>query len=251
VAKLRALAVALVALAGALAACGGDGDRLQIAAASDLRPLLEDNREVIESAAGMPVTFVFGSSGQLQEQVLAGASYGLFLSADVRYIDALEDAGRVAADGRAAYGVGALALVWRDGMPAITEPTDLRRADIRRIAIANPGHAPYGRAARETLTSLGLWDELEPRTVLAEHVRQATDYVRTGNADAGLVALALIYGDDRPFLLIDESLHEPIVQAGAVIAESGHEDAARKVLAFLVRPEGQRLLADYGFEPAP
>lgn len=250
---LRLLAAAfLIALAaGALVACGDSDDELQIAAASDLRAVLEENREAIEDAAGMRVTFVFGSSGQLHEQVLAGAKYGLFLSADTRYVDALAEAGKVAPDGRGAYAVGSLALVWRDGLPPLADAHDLERADIQRITIANPGHAPYGRAAQETLTSLGLWGDLQPRIVLAEQVRQATEYVRTGNADAGLVALALIYGDDRPFVVVDGSLHQPIVQSGAVVAGSGHEDEARGVLNFLLSAEGQRLLANYGFEPAP
>jgi len=252
--RLRALSLALAALvlaAAGAAACGSDEARLQVAAASDLRPLLEENRSELESAAGMPIAFVFGSSGQLQEQVLAGAKYAILLSADVRYVDILDDAGRVAADGRANYGVGSLALVWRDGVPDLSEPGELRRSDLERITIANPGHAPYGRAAQETLTTLGLWEELQPRIVLAEHVRQATDYVQTGNADAGLVALALVVRGNRPFVLIDRRLHKPIVQAGAVIAGSGQEQAARQILEFLLGSRGRELLAEYGFEPPP
>jgi molybdate transport system substrate-binding protein len=232
-------------------ACDEEPETLQIAAASDLRALLETHRGEVESAAGAPVTFVFGSSGQLKEQVLAGAKYGLFLSADVAFVDELERAERLALDGRASYGVGALALVWRDGIPAMNEPRDLGRPDLQRVTIANPGHAPYGRAARQLLTELGLWDELQRRLVLAEHVRQATDYVRTGNADAGLVALALVITDEQPYVLVDRRLHDPIVQAGGVIAGSGWEQEARRVLDFLVSSRGQEVLATFGFEAAP
>jgi molybdate transport system substrate-binding protein len=249
----------LLALEWALVACGGRADApaagpaqaVTVAAAADLRRALTAMQPELERACAARLTFVYGSSGQLKEQILAGAGYHLFLSADVDYVQELVRAGRLEAEGAGPYAVGRLALAWRRGLPPLQGVEDLARADVTHIAIANPAHAPYGRAAQQALTAAGLWERLQPRLVLGENIRQATDYVQGGNADAGLVALALVIDTETPYVLVPASLHRPIVQAGGVLRGSGREETARCLLAALRAPAGQEALARFGFEPVP
>lgn len=225
--------------------------RITIAAASDLRRVLTSLQRALEEASGAKVTFVFGSSGQLKEQVLAGADYTLFLSANTAYVEELERAGKVVPNGSAVYGVGRVTLAWRRGLPPLATISDLNRADVKRIAIANPAHAPYGQAAQEAMTMAGLWNALQDRLVLAENIRQATDYVQSGNVDAGIVALALVIDTDIPYTVIDARMHKPILQAGAVIRGTGGELSARRALQYLLDPPGQETLKKFGFELIP
>lgn len=165
---------------------------IKVGAASDLRRAMTALQPGIEQACDTKLTFVFGSSGQLKEQILAGADYHLYLSADTGFVEELERAGKLVPNGRATYGVGRIVLAWRTGLPPLATAADLTRADIKRIAIANPAHAPYGRAAQEAMTTAGVWSGLESRLVLGENIRQTTDYVQQGNVDAAIVALALV-----------------------------------------------------------
>lgn len=224
-------------------------DRLTVAAAADLRNVLEDLQPAIERHCETRLTFVFGSSGQLKNQVEAGAPFGLFLSADSQYPAELAEKGLVVPNGVAAYGVGRIALATRPGLEPVTSLEGLTSPEVRRIAIANPGHAPYGRAAKQALESAGVYDDVEKKLVLGENIRQTTDYVEKGDADAAIVALALVIGGSpAAYTLIDSSLHQPIEQAGAVIKGSGAELTARCALQYLLDPDGQQGLGRYGFE---
>jgi molybdate transport system substrate-binding protein len=228
----------------------GESASLEIAAASDLRPLIEDLVPVLERRCGATVSAVFGSSGQLKSQVEAGAPFDLFLSADQAYPLELLQGGHVAPNGVAAYAVGRIVVATRPGLEPVRDPGGLVRSDIRTIAMANPAHAPYGRAAEQALRSAGIYDTVRDRLVLGENIRQATDYVARGDADAGIVALSLaINQPSLAYSVVDASLHEPIVQAGAVIEGTGAERTARCVLHYLLTGEGQAALARFGFEP--
>jgi molybdate transport system substrate-binding protein len=222
---------------------------ITVAAAADLRNVLEDLQPAIERQCATAVTLVFGSSGQLKNQVEAGARFGVFLSADSQYPRDLAAKGLVVPNGVASYGVGRIVLATRAGLEPVTALDGLTSQAIRRIAIANPGHAPYGRAAKAALEASGLYSALEGKLVLGENIRQTTDYVEKGDADAGIVALALVIkGSPASYTLIDSSLHEPIEQGGAVIKGSGAELTGRCVLQYLLDPEGQAALKEYGFE---
>ncbi len=236
-------------LAGAAA---GEGMRpsVAIAAASDLRLALDDYREALEAACNATVTVTYGSSGQFARQTAAGAPFDLFLSADSRYTDELEHKGRVAPGGMARYARGRIAILVRPGLPLPADVTGIAAPEYRTIAIANPDHAPYGRAAEQALRAAGVFDQVKSRLVLAENARQTVDYVEKGNADLGVVALSLLTGHSPgSFRLLDESLHQPIDQAGAVIAGTGAERTARCILQQLLAPPGQEHLSKYGFEP--
>ena len=270
---LQGFAVAVFAL---LPACGGDregvqdlpaaataqgsvlegagpGERssgaIKVAAAADLRSVLTAIQPSLDARCQTETTFVFGSSGQLKNQIEAGAGYGLFLSADSQYPRDLAAAGLVVPNGVAAYGVGRLALATRAGLEPLASLEGLTSPEVRRIAIANPGHAPYGRAAKQALEVLGLYGRVEEKLVFGENIRQTTDYVEKGDADAAIVALALVIkGSPAPYALIDSSLHAPIELGGAVIKGTGAELTGRFILQYLLDPDGQSALAEYGFE---
>jgi molybdate transport system substrate-binding protein len=224
---------------------------IKVGAASDLRRAMTALQPTIEQACDTKLTFVFGSSGQLKEQILAGADYHLYLSADTGFVEELERAGKLVPNGRAAYGVGRIVLAWRTGLPPLATVTDLTRADITRIAIANPAHAPYGRAAQEALTTAGVWSRLERGLVLGENIRQTTDYVQQGNVDAAVVALALVIDTDTPYTLIEAVQHKPIIQGGGVVKDTGGELTGRCALQQILDPAGQETLKRFGFEAVP
>jgi molybdate transport system substrate-binding protein len=229
----------------------GTAARLAIAAASDLRPLLEAIRPAIEGRCTTAITTTYGSSGQLARQIVAGAPFGLFLSADTRYVDEVVRSGRAAPASAAVYGRGRLAVITRTGLPLPSSLAELADTPYRTIGIANPDHAPYGRAGREALSRAGILERIEGRLVVAENVRQTLEYVENGSADAGVVALPLVIGRGAGgYLLVDSALHAPITQAGVVMRGTGAERTARCALQYLLSDDGQRALGSFGYEPA-
>lgn len=225
---------------------------LRIAAAANLALVIESIVADIEATCEVTVVTVLGSSGQIKEQIAAGADFALFLSADEGFPAELDAAGLVAEGGLAPYAAGPLALVTREGLPAVESVADLADENYDRIAIANPGHAPYGLAAEAALEGAGIADAVDGRLVYGENVRQAVDYVLTGNADAGIVAHALVAREEslRP-VLVDPGWYPPVVQSGAVIRGRSAERPGRCALQYLLNPDGQDALRTAGFEGAP
>jgi molybdate transport system substrate-binding protein len=250
------------------ASCGGGSDAvseesvarapaLSIAAASDLRYVLDDLIALHRSAhPDIGVAASFGSSGSLYAQILNGAPFDLFLSADVAYVRELAARGRVLPDSIFTYARGRLVL-W---LPA-TSSLDLDSrgldvltdASIARIALANPEHAPYGRAAEAALRSAGVYERVEQKLVLGENVSQAFQFVESGAAQAGLVARSLT---DHPraapgrVYLVPADAHPPIEQAGALVAAGPRPAAARLFAALITSLEGRAVLEAHGFAPA-
>jgi molybdate transport system substrate-binding protein len=134
-----------------------------------------------------------------------------------------------------------------DSSLRIERIADLTVPEIKRVAIANPDHAPYGMAAREALQSAGIWEALQPRLVLGENVRQALQYAETGNVDVAIVALSLSITSKGRWTLIPEELHRPIDQALAVIRATKFEQEARRFGAFVLGPQGRPIMRKYGF----
>jgi len=184
----------LVVLAAALLHAPVDASgQLTVAAASDLQNVMPAIAERYEKATGQKVSISFGSSGQFYSQIQNGAPFDLFLSADESYVKLLVDAGHAVGSTVVPYASGRLAI-WsrRDrglnlsrGLPGLVDP------QVRRIAIANPDHAPYGRAAVDALRKSGVYDQVRSRLVLGENVAQAAQFAHTGNADAAVIALSL------------------------------------------------------------
>jgi molybdate transport system substrate-binding protein len=244
----------LLVLLLALAACtptrsDSDGSIL-VFAASDLQPVLPELVRLFEARGGPGVVVVTGSSGNLAMQIRHGAPADLYLSANEALVDQLIELGAIDGASRTVYGVGRLALIGAAGSPPPAAIESLGAADYRVIVIANPDHAPYGLAAREALTATGTWDGVASRLVFAENIVQAYQFVASGSADAGIVALSLVLAaGDRPYTLIEDALHGPVRQTGGVIAARPGAPAAHDFLRFIAGPEGQEVLARYGFEP--
>jgi molybdate transport system substrate-binding protein len=244
----------LTALCLALLASAGMAQELTIAAASDLQAVLPQIAARYEARTGRKVHLTFGSSGNFFAQIQNGAPFDLFFSADIDYPSRLNVAGLADPGSIDEYAIGRIVL-WApksgrvnvaEGLPVLAQPS------VRWIAIANPEHAPYGRAAVAALQSAGLFDRVQSKFVLGENISQAAQFVQSGNAEAGILALSLARAPALmaagTFYEIPASMYPPIRQAAVVIKVSSHKDAARAFLQFMREPDNQQLLASFGFE---
>lgn len=219
-----------------------------ISAAADLSPVLEELASLFEEESGLSLRTNIASTGQLVEQIIAGARVDVFLAASTVAIDQLVQKGLLVPGTAQQYARGRLAIWTRPGSSVeVAVLEDLLSPEVTRISIANPDHAPYGRAAREALQSAGLWDELQPKLVPAENVRQAFQFADSGNVDVGLVALSLVIRVDGTYRLVPEDLYEPINQTLAIIAGSTHQEEAARFVSFLTGEKGRETLKKYGF----
>ena len=259
---------AVVALLAALGAgCSGGAGRskpvveadapapqvVSVAAASDLQTALPELIRAFEKESPLyRVQPTFGASGQLAEQIKAGARFDLFLSANEQYLNELALAREVNADSIRPYAVGALVLAARKDAPVKPGSlADVTRPEVKKLAIANPAVAPYGAAAKQALTSAGLWDKVADKIVIVESVRQALQVVETGDADLGLVGKATADAPGVVSVDVDPKLYEPIVQALGVVSTSDHSDGAEGFARFVRGAKGQAVLARFGFKPPP
>ncbi len=250
--------VVLIAVIAILGGCGRPNPgpvsspaprtALIVFAASDLQFALRDVSSAFGAAGHPQPTISFGSTGMLSQQIENGAPADVFFAADESYVIGLEQKGRVLALTRQRYAIGRLVLIERAGLPRVSTLADLARADVRRVAIANPEHAPYGRAARDAMMRSGLWSHVQDKLVLGENISQTFQFVQTGNADAGVVALSLALGTPGTrYSLVDASLHDQIVQSAAALARTRQPAAAREFLSFVNGPIGRPMMKKYGF----
>ncbi len=227
---------------------------LYVAAASDLRFALEEIARLFEQQSGARVRLSFGSSGQLAAQIAQGAPFDVFFSADEEFVRTLARQGLLVPETVRRYAIGRIVLWVRT-----TSPLDVTKGlgvlldrRVRFVAIANPQHAPYGRAAVEALRASGLYDRLRPRLVLGENISQALQWIQTGNADAGVVALSLAAAppvrEAGRYWLIPDALHRPIHQAAGVAARTSQSRLARAFVTFVIGPDGRPILRRYGFQ---
>ena len=222
---------------------------LHVAAAADLIPAFEEIGRQFEASQKTKVVFSFGSTGLLTRQIENGAPMDVFAAASVDYIDQLEQKGLILSDTRAIYARGRIVLWTAKESPLkIEKLTDLNANEVKRIAIANPDHAPYGMAAREALQAVGIWDSVKSKLVFGDNIRQTLQFAETGNVDVAIVALSLAKQSEGRWSLIPAELHKPINQGLAVIKGTTKEQSARAFANFMTGPEGQAVLAKYGFE---
>ncbi len=225
-----------------------------VAAASDLRFAMDELVAAYRASSGQAVKVSFGSSGVFHQQIMAGAPFEIFLSADETYVASLHKAGLTQGRGDL-YAVGRLVLFAPHGSRLSVDPelaglkAALAEGRIRRFAIANPAHAPYGARARDALQAAGLWDALKPRLVLGENVSQALQFASTGGADGGIVALSLVkapgFAKLGRWALLPDSLHPPLRQRMVLTRKAG--PGARAFYSWLKGPEARAILARYGF----
>ncbi|WP_291379940.1 molybdate ABC transporter substrate-binding protein [Demequina sp.] len=222
-------------------------DEITVAAASDLRPAFEELGATFEAETGTKVTFSFGSSGQLREQILGGAPFDLFASANVEFVDDVIEGGRGVATTKADYASGRIVLWAPTGVALPRSIEDLTEQQYRRLVIANPEHAPYGLAAQQALESAGVYEQVQSRLVYGENISDTFRIAQSGNADVGIVALSLSIADGSDYTLIPSELHEPLEQALVVTSTGARGDAATAFAELIGSPEGREVMARYGF----
>lgn len=221
---------------------------LIVSAAADLNYVFPEIGKLWEKETGNRVTFNMGSTGQLAQQIERGAPVDLFAAANKKFVEDLHRQGLVYPDTMALYGIGRITIWQRpDSKLNLRTLRDLMRPEVRRVAIANPDHAPYGVAAREALQSVGIWNAIQPKLILGENIRQTQQYAETGNVDAAIVALSISVNKPGKWTLIPDSLHKPLEQMLAVPRSAPHPEAARQFAAFINGPKGRPLMRKYGF----
>ncbi len=263
------LAAVLVALVAVLPACAADRQPtsgksvskaaagtsvVRVAAASDLKFALDELEGVLaEQHPDVELKLTYGSSGTFLQQISNGAPFDVFLSADLDYPAELVDQELASGEDVFEYAAGRL-VVWTPEGSAV-DPADglrvLARRDVRRVAIANPEHAPYGRAAVAAMKHAGVYDEVRRKLVLGESVAQAADFVHSGGADAGVVAMSLVLSDplraEGRWVAVPLDAYPRLRQGGVVLASARDPEAARVVQDAMTSEEGRAVLERYGF----
>ncbi len=226
---------------------------VSVAAASDLVACLDQLDAAFRAAhPDIQPQRTVGSSGTFSAQIANGAPFDVFLSADVAYPKALIAGGHAQAASLTPYARGRIVL-WSTtagcdvtkGLTMLTDPA------VRKIAIANPAHAPYGRAAQAALMAVGIWEVVQPKLVFGDNIAQAAHFVQTGNAQVGIVALSLVMGkiapEQKSWWEIPENLYPPLDQAAVLTARGVENPAARLYLDFLSTPPARAVFNHFGF----
>ena len=225
-----------------------------VAAAADLKFALDDIAARFKTDTGQEVKLTYGSSGNFTRQLLEGAPFEIFLSADESYIFQLADAGKTI-DRGVLYAEGRIVLFAPKGSPVKADAgfADLRAAladgRLQKFAIANPEHAPYGRAAQQALKHAGLWDAIQPKLVLGENVAQTAQFASSGSTQGGIFAYSLALspaiGALGDYVLVPAEWHDPLKQRTVLMKDAG--DGAKAFYAYIQAPAARTLFRKYGF----
>lgn len=227
-------------------------DTANIAAASDLSYAFKEMQALCtKKYPTETINFQFGSSGKALTQIESGAPYDAFFAADMNYPKKLKESGLAVGDVKP-YALGRIGLMTlKSSNIPINNLSILATDRIKKIAIANPNHAPYGQAAVAALKTLGLYDKVKDKFVFGENIQQATQYVQTGAADAGLIAISIakapVIADQVNFGLIDGKTHPDIIQGYALLKRGENNKAARAFLLTVESPAGDAIMKKYGF----
>jgi molybdate transport system substrate-binding protein len=227
-------------------------ETINVAAASDLSFALQEIIGAFEHETGIQAHLTLGSSGNIYAQILNGAPFDVFLSADMDYPRQLEGKGYAVQGTVFAYGLGALALWVPKESPIKLEKLGMQALlddSVRKVAIANPEHAPYGRAAVAAMTSAKVYDRVRPKLVLGENVSQAAQFVQSGAAQIGILALSVAASapmrETGRYWIVPADLY-PLLEQGAVLLKHGGA-GAKEFYQWLHDSETQRILFKYGF----
>jgi molybdate transport system substrate-binding protein len=230
---------------------GARADKITIAAAADLKFAMDEVVSAFKSAnPGTDIDVIYGSSGNFFTQIKQGAPYDLFFSADIAYPQQLAASGLAASEAKP-YASGRIVL-WSGSMDA-TKMTLQSLVDpkIARIAIANPKHAPYGQRAEEALKSAGVWDQIQSKVVYGENIAQTAQFVESGNAQVGIIALSLAVNPELAkkggYWLIPEKLHQPLVQGYVITKRAENNALARRFADYMDSKPARTIMIKYGF----
>jgi molybdate transport system substrate-binding protein len=243
----------LAALAALAPAARADGAKVSVAAAANLSFALDAlDAEFRKEHPDVTLTSMTGASGDIVAQVEHGAPYDVFLSADLHFPQVLIAAGKADPKTLTTFAVGQLVL-WttRDGLDLSDLAAVVHNPAVQKLAIANVTTAPFGRAAQQALEKLGLWADAQPKLVIGESISQATQFVSTGNADAGFVALSVVLAPKLKgrghYVEIPAALYGPLDQGAVVTAAGAGNPVAGQFVAFLRGPEARAILASFGY----
>jgi molybdate transport system substrate-binding protein len=227
-----------------------------VAAAADLQFALTEVGQAFTRETEREVKLSFGSSGNFFRQIQQGGPFQMFLSADEQFVFDLAARGLTVDDG-ALYAVGRIVIIAPHGSPLKVDGdlADLKAAladgRLKKFAVANPEHAPYGRRAEEALRHIGVWDAIKDKLVLGENVAQAAQFATSGATQGGIIAYSLALSPNvsklGPYALIPEGWHEPLYQRMALIKGSG--ETAQAFYAFMQGPSARAIMRRYGFLP--
>ena len=251
---LLLLTMMAVALARSSEAMAQD---LAIAAASDLQTVFPAVVTQFEKSSGHHVQVTYGSSGNFVAQIQNGAPFDLFFSADIDYAKRLDSTGLAEPGSLYEYAVGKIVLWTRkdSGIDVTRGLAVLRDDRVRKIAIANPQHAPYGRAAVAALKHDAVYEAIQNKIVLGENISQTAQFVQSGNADVGIIALSLAMAPKAKemgtYAEIPAGSYPPIAQAAVIVKASKNKTPARDFPAFMKRPETITLMQSFGFTMPP
>jgi len=230
------------------------GREIRVAAAADLKFAMEELSQQFEKQTGTRVNVTYGSSGNFFSQIQNGAPFDLFFSADIEYPRKLEAVGLTEPGTLYEYAVGTI-VIW---MPSDAKVDVIAQgwkalldASVEKIAIANPEHAPYGRAAVVALQKAGIYEQVKLKLIYGENISQAAQFVQSGNAQAGIVALSLAVSPsmrDGKRWEIPAGMHPALEQGAIILKDAKHKDAARAFLEFVKSAAGRPTLAKYGFQ---
>lgn len=242
---------------GTLMCLTGVGVRAEtplIAAASDLKFVLDELASKYQKETGSSVKLVFGSSGNFRRQIAEGAPFEMFFSADEGYVQALVQE-KLTLDEGTLYAVGRIVIFVpsASGMKPESDLSDLVRAvsegRIRKFAVANPEHAPYGRAAKEVLEKVGLWSKFDDKLVFGENIAQAAQFAISGSTDGGIIAYSLALAPQISqkgrYVLIPAAWHSPLKQRMVLLAKAGSN--AKNFYRFVQTPQARAVFEKFGF----
>ena len=247
--------LALVLLLVVPPAAGRAAENVSVAAAANFVYALDAlNAAFRQAAPTVTVTTATAASGSLVAQIRNGAPFDVFLSADLDYPRALIKAGEADASSLVTFATGRLVLwTMRPGLALDDLVAAVRNPDVKKLAVANPATAPYGRASRQALEQLGLWAEAQPKLVVGENISQTAQFIETGNADAGFVALSLVLSPKLTnrgrWAEIPPALYAsvPLDHAGVLTVHGAANPAARRYLEFLATAPAKKILRDFGY----
>jgi molybdate transport system substrate-binding protein len=246
---------AMLALAlGLISPVANAGGSIMIAAAADLKFAMDDMVSVYQQAhPADTIQVVYGSSGKFSTQIRQGAPFDLYFSADISYPQALARAGLTASKPKP-YAVGRIVL-WSGSVDASKLTLhDLTRPQFDRIAVANPEHAPYGKRAVQALHASGVWKQVQDRLVYGENIAQTAQFVQTGNAKIGIIALSLAlnpaFASKGGYAVIPDTLYQPLVQGYVITRRAANNPVARNFASFIDSPAAKKILQHYGFGDA-
>lgn len=234
-----------------LSTASAHAEKISVAAAADLKFAMDEIVTEFKKTKSMDeVEVIYGSSGKFHTQIQQGAPYDLFFSADIAFPRELVKLGMASSE-VTSYAVGRIVL-WSASMDASKlQLANLTEPNIRRIAIANPKHAPYGKRAEEALRASGLWEKVEPKLIYGENISHTAQFVQTGNAQIGIIALSLALSPELAskggYCLIPDSLHEPLEQGFIITKQGAGKKLAKQFADYMNTPSARSTMTRYGF----